>query len=313
MTRTDDPTDAQGAPPDHRCGYVALAGRPNVGKSTLLNALIGEHLSIVSERAQTTRERVAGIWSGPVAQIIFVDAPGLLEPRYALQEAMRWCADRAISDADLVVLVCDATREDTFPGGPLLKAVGAGTRELLAVLNKCDLVEPTERNRLVDEIEARGPACVAVSALSGEGLESLRRKVIRRLPESPPLFPVEDTATRPVRFFVEEYVRETCTALFREEVPYSIACRVEEFREARDPVYVRATIFVERESQKGIVIGRGGASIRRVGEASRKKIEALLGRRVYLELRVKVLPRWSRRRDRLQHLGFEVPPSGSVD
>lgn len=309
MTHTDDRIETRGPTPGYRCGYVALAGRPNVGKSTLLNALVGEHLSIVSERAQTTRERVAGISSGPGAQIIFLDAPGLLEPRYALQEAMRWCADRAIADADLVVLVCDVTRPDTFPGRPLLEAVESGAKEVLAALNKSDRVDSTVRSRRIAEVEASGLPCVAVSGLRGEGLETLRDEIVRRLPESPPLFPLEDAATQPVRFFVEEYVRETCTALFREEVPYSIACRVEEFREDGDPLYIRVTIFVERESQKGIVIGSGGASIKRVGASSRKRIEALLGRRVYLDLRVKVLSRWSRKRDRLRRLGFDVPPS----
>ncbi len=269
-----------------RCGYVALAGRPNVGKSTLLNALIGEHLSIVSSKAQTTRERVSGILTTDDYQILFIDAPGLIEPRYELQEAMRWAAGAAIDEADVVAFIVDGTNPDTIP----------------------DLIDPATEARLIEEVEARGWNVLAISATTGEGLDDLLGRIVPLLPEFPALFPVEDSATQSLRFFAEEFVRETCMETYRDEVPYSVICRVDEFREEQDPVFIRIIIYVEKESQKGIIIGRGGSAIKKIGEASRKKIEELIGRQIYLELRVKVLAGWRRKRARLRELGFALPP-----
>lgn len=293
----------------YRCGYVALAGRPNVGKSTLLNALVGEHLSIVTEKPQTTRERVSGIVSTETYQALFVDAPGFMAPRYALQEAMQAAATQALEEADVVAFVCDATRPNTLPD-----RVGAGDLErihapVIAVLNKTDRVQAETTSDLLARLDAAGWEALAISAATGAGLTGFMQWVAARLPESPPLFPVEDSATQPLRFFTEEYVRETCLELLRDEVPYSVVCRVDEFRENDDPMFIRVFIYVERESQKGILIGKGGVTIKRVGEASRRKIEALVGRHVYLELRVRVIPGWRRRRDKLQQLGF--PGSGA--
>lgn len=291
-----------------RCGYVALAGRANVGKSTLLNALVGQHLSIVSPKVQTTRERVNGLVSEASYQILFIDAPGLIEPRYELQQAMRWAAEEAIKAADVVAFIVDATRPDTTPEDDLVAALAARSVPLVAVFNKRDVVEPAVLEGRQMAAQERGLATVAVSATRGEGVDDLLDVVVPLLPESPPLFPAEYTATQPVRFFAEEYVRETCMELLSEEVPYSVACRVDEFREKEDPVYIRMTIFVERESQKGIAIGKGGSTIRRIGAISRGKIEELIGRHVYLDLRVKVLSRWSRKVARLRQLGYPVPP-----
>lgn len=310
MEHQENATDRvpAGPMPRFRCGYITLAGRPNVGKSTLLNALVGEHLSIVSRKAQTTRERVAGLVTTDTYQLIFLDGPGLLEAEHALQESMRLAADEAIQEADVVVFVVDGTRPDTLPSHDLSATVRKRGVPMLICLNKADRTSDTDRLALLEEAKDLGHDALAVSAAAGSGLDKLVEWVVERLPESPPLYPAEDTATQPVRFFAEEYVRETCMDLFREEVPYSIACRVEEFREDRDPVYVRITIYVERESQKGIVIGRRGSSIKRVGELSRRKIESLIDRHIYLDLRVKVLPGWPRKRERLRQLGFRVPP-----
>ncbi len=293
----------------YRCGYVALAGQPNVGKSTLLNALVGEHLSIVSPKAQTTRERVAGILSTDRFQILFIDAPGLIEPRYALQEAMRWAAGAAMEECDVITFISDATRPDTLPDEALANKTRSGSLPVLVALNKIDLVDEAKRETLRLEIERRGFPALALSAVTEEGLADFLERVVPLLPESPPLFPIEDTATQPVRFFAQEFVRETCMEVFRDEIPYSVACRVDEFREEQDPIYIRVIIYVERESQKGIVIGKGGSAIKRVGELSRVKIEELVGNRVYLELRVKVMPGWSRKYGQLQQLGFRLPPN----
>jgi len=294
-----------------RCGYVALAGRPNVGKSTLLNALVGEHLSIVSPKAQTTRQRVAGILSSDNFQILFIDAPGLMEPRYALQEAMRGAAVAAMKEADVVLLVADATRPKTLPGAELSREVDGHANPVIVALNKVDLVGVAERDRLLEQIAGAGYRALGISALTEEGLVELLELLLPLLPESPPLFPLDESATQPVRFFAQEYVREACMDLFEEEVPYSITCRVDEFREGQNPIYIRVVIYVERESQKGIVIGRGGSAIKKVGERSRQRIESLVGGRVFLELRVKVLPAWSRKYSRLQQLGFQAVPRGA--
>ncbi len=296
------------APPAFRCGYVALAGRPNVGKSTLLNALVGEHLSIVSSKAQTTRERVSGILTTDSYQILFIDAPGLIEPRYQLQEAMRWAADAALDEADVVAFMVDGTKPDTIPDTESGDLVRLRSVPMIVVINKKDLLDAASEARLMEEVEARGWQAVALSAKTGEGLDGLLNCVVPQLPESPALFPEEHSATQSLRFFAEEYVRETCMETYRDEVPYSVMCRVDEFREEQDPVFIRIVIYVEKESQKGIIIGRGGSAIKTIGEASRVKIEDLIGRKVYLELRVKVLAGWRRKRARLRQLGFALPP-----
>lgn len=291
-----------------RCGYVALAGPPNVGKSTLLNALVGEHLSIVSSKAQTTRERVSGILTTEDYQILFIDAPGLIEPRYELQEAMRWAAGAAIDEADVVAFIVDGTKPDTIPDEESGDFAGIRSVPMILTINKKDLIDPATEARLIEEVEARGWSVLAISATTGEGLDDLLARIIPLLPESPALFPVEDSATQSLRFFAEEFVRETCMETYRDEVPYSVICRVDEFREERDPVFIRIIIYVEKESQKGIIIGRGGSAIKKIGEASREKIEELIGRQIYLELRVKVLAGWRRKRERLRELGFALPP-----
>ncbi len=291
-----------------RAGHVALVGRPNVGKSTLLNAFLGEKLSIVTPRAQTTRETVTGILTTPDAQMVFVDTPGLLEPKYALQRAMRGWALSALEDADVVLLLLDATRPDELPDAEALEALRKRRSELIVVINKTDageagavaFLEEWARREL--SLEAR-----AMSAVSGVGVEELREELTRRLPESPFLYPEDDMAVQSVRFFVTELIRETIFEEYEQEVPYSTAVRVEEYREASDPVYIRATVYVERESQKQILIGRGGERIKRLGARAREKIESFVGERVYLDLWVKPLANWRRKVNTLQYLGYPVP------
>ncbi len=191
-----------------------------------------------------------------------------------------------------------------------MEALQAAETPSLVLINKIDRVDTGARARLVELLPERARPALEVSARSGAGLDEFLERLLPLLPPSPPHFPEEYSAIQPVRFFAEEYVREACLTLFHEEVPYSIVCRVEEFRESQDPVYIRMSVYVERESQKGIVIGRGGRTIRRLGRISRQKIEELLDRQVYLDLRVKVMADWSRKRSRLEHLGFRVPPEG---
>lgn len=294
-----------------RAGYVALVGRPNVGKSTLLNALIEERLSIVTPRAQTTRERVTGIYTSDEAQIIFIDTPGLLEPRYLLQHSMLDSALGALGDADIVLLILDATRaNETFPDGPALERLQERRDSLLVVINKVDAAPEGAVDRLTEKIRTEfGVGVHRVAALLSEGIDSLRDALIEALPQSPFYFPPDEIAIQSVRFFVSELIRETVFEEYEEEVPYSTAVRIEEFREAESPVFIRAVVFVERDTQKAIIVGRRGAGIRRLGQRARGKIEDFLDARVYLDLWVKVMPRWRKKPGALSHLGYPVATS----
>jgi len=293
-----------------RAGYVTLVGRPNAGKSTLLNALLQEPLSIVTAKAQTTWQRVTGILTTGRSQIIFLDTPGLLDPRDLLQRSMLLEAQLALSEADEIVLVLDAA-------APASETQWTWTVEalserpsvpLLVALNKTDIA----RNAAIEELEERvnsdlGGETFRISALKEDGLSRLLRRIEELLPPGPFLFPPDEIAAAPVRFFVAEMVRQTVYEQYRQEIPYSVFCRVEEFREAEDPVYIQAHLFVERKSQKGILLGKGGSSIKRLGSEARKRVEEFLGRRIYLDLWVKVLPDWRRKRAHLKTLGFTLP------
>jgi GTPase len=291
-----------------RAGLIALVGRPNAGKSTLLNALLGEKLSIVTPREQTTRERVLGILTEDGVQMVFVDTPGLLEPRYLLQESMLAEALSAVADADVVLLLLDPTRTDEpVPGEEILGRLQSRGSRLMVAVNKQDLARPGQVERLrAWSREALGAEALEISAVTGHGLEDLRSVLTSLLPESPFLYPADDLAVQPVRFFVEELIRETIFEEYGQEVPYSTAVRVEEFREAEDPVYISARVFVERESQKGILIGKGGEAIKRLGTRARGKIEAFTGRPVYLDLWVKPLPGWRKHAASLRRLGYRT-------
>ena len=280
-----------------RCGTVALAGRPNVGKSTLLNALVGEHLAIVAAKPQSTRVPVIGLLTRDDAQFILTDSPGLLEPEYRLHETMREAAMRAIADADVVAYLHPLAE---FPAPALSEIAGldrAPRAPIVTVYTKADTIPPSDRPTV-------GPSDIVLSAVSGEGLGSLVLALRADLPESPFHYDPEEIATQPLRFFAAEFVREAAFELLHQELPYSVACAIEEFRESASPVYIRATLFVERDSQKGIVIGEGGRTIKALGQAARAKIETLVGQQVYLDLHVKVLPRWRRDGPSLQRLGY---------
>lgn len=293
-----------------RAGYVALVGRPNAGKSTLLNQLIGEHLSIVTPKAQTTWQRVTGVLTVDSDQIVFLDTPGILEVKDLLQRSMLGAALEALAEADLVLLVVDTTR----PPSPrdrerILTALEETRAPITVALNKVDsaaksAIEEWE-SWVRDEIDA--PTC-RISALDGTGTDALLERLRDGLPEHPFLYPEDEIASDPVRFFVSELVRETIFEQFRQEIPYSVFCQVEEMREGQDPVYIEVNVFVERKSQKGMLIGNKGTAIRALGSASREKIETFLGRRVYLQLWVKPLRAWRKNRAYLGQLGFRLPP-----
>jgi GTPase len=291
-----------------KAGYVALVGRPNVGKSSLLNALIGEKLSIVTPRAQTTREKVLGIYTEGDVQIVFVDTPGLLEPSYVLHRSMLAAAIEAVHDSDIVLLLLDATRPDEVPSGEPLQELMNRSPALFVAINKIDAARGDDVVKLESwSRETFAKEAIRISAKDGSGLEELRRSFSDALPGSPFFYPEDDIAVQNLRFFAEELIRETIFEQYEQEVPYATVARVEEFKEDRTPVYIRATIYVERESQKPIIVGKQGAGIRKLGQAARLKIEQLLGSPVYLDLWVKPMPGWRNKPASLRHLGYAVP------
>lgn len=306
--------DEAAARPVSRTGYVALVGRPNAGKSTLLNRLIGEHLSIVTAKAQTTWQRVTGLLTVDDDQLVFLDTPGLLEVRDLLQRAMLGAALGALEEADVVLLVVDASEPPTRRDGErILSALGEVRVPLHVAINKVDQAPAPSVaawEAWIDEHvgSARPTVVHRISALDGSGTGGLLDALRADLPEGPHLYPDDDIATDPVRFFVAELVRETVFEQFHEEIPYSVVCQVEEFREDQDPVYIAVNVFVERKSQKGMLIGKKGAAIQALGSASRAKIETFLGTRVYLDLWVKPLKAWRKNRAHLGRLGFRLPP-----
>ena len=292
-----------------RTGYVTLLGRPNSGKSTLMNRLIGQKLSIVTAKAQTTWQRVTGIHTTDRVQAVFLDTPGLLLAKDLFQQSMLDEALEAVREGDVILLIVDATDPlHEAERKAISDALSLSTAHLIVVINKIDEATPDEIVRISHwatselKAEARG-----VSALHGQGVEALWSEIEEALPEGPFLYPPDDIAAAPVRFFVGEFIRETVFEQFREEVPYSVFAVVDEYREDQDPVYIKANLFVERNSQKGILVGDRGTAIRELGRLSRKKIEEFIGRRVYLELRVKLRPKWRRRGKDLGRFGFRVP------
>lgn len=279
-----------------RCGTVVLAGLPNVGKSSLLNALVGERLAIVSPKAQSTRVPVVGVLTRGDAQFIFTDPPGLLTPSYQLQERMREAALRAIADAEVIAHLHPLADAPAPPFAAAAGLAAAPRAPVVTVYTKADLVVPERRGVL--------GAGIAVSSATGEGIDALLDALTERLPPGPFHYGADELATQPLRFFVSEYVREAAFEVLEEELPYSVACEIEEFRESETPTYIRATVYVERESQKGIVIGHQGRTIKAIGQAARARIEGLTGGPVFLDLNVKVLGNWRRQNGLLRRLGY---------
>ena len=284
-----------------------LAGLPNAGKSTLLNAFVGEHLSIVTPKAQTTWERVAGIRTGAGTQMVFLDTPGIVASPQLFHRSMVAEAEGARSDADVAVGVVDGTSPgSTAQNATLLDFLGRCRCPAALAVNKADHArfDPRPSGELAGTL---GIPAFAISARKSTGLGPLLAFLHSNLPESPFLYPEDDIATAPTRYFVQELVRETVFENFRQEIPYSVAVRVEEFREGEDPVYIAVGLYVERKSQKGMLIGKGGAGIKAVGERARPRIEHFLGRRVYLDLWVKVWQGWRRKKEGLMAFGYRIP------
>ena len=281
-----------------RTGHIALAGAPNVGKSSLLNALIGQHLAIVSPRAQATRLPVTGLRTEGDTQYVFHDLPGLLDPAYLMQARMRQLALEALVRVDLVLHLHPAPEAPAPAFNTLARLDHPLEAPLLTVYTKGDLLSAARRA----ELER---SALVVSATDGEAtLPRLLARIREHLPEREFAHDPDDVGTQPVRFFVVEYLREAAFELLEDELPYGFTAEVEEFREAERPVYIRVTLFVERESQKGIVIGAGGATIKAIGAHARRRVEELIGAPVYLDCWVKVLPHWRKSAAALARFGF---------
>jgi GTP-binding protein Era len=292
-------------PASHRCGYVALIGQPNVGKSTLVNALVGRKLSIVTPKPQTTRHRILGIVSEPEYQIVLLDTPGIIEPRYRLQEAMMRNVRHAIADADLLLYLADATRDT--PDSLSLSFVG--DRPSFLLLNKIDLIRQEDALPLVERYLKALPfkEVLPLSALTGFNLPHLVKAILPYLPESPPFYPKDQLSEHPERFFVAEIIREKIFLKYSQEVPYSTQVNIVTYEERPGQKdFLDAEIVVERDSQKAILIGKGGSALKRIGIAARKEIEAFTGRPVYMQLHVKVRERWRSNDTFLRSFGFET-------
>jgi GTP-binding protein Era len=295
-------------PAAFKCGYIALIGFPNAGKSTLLNRLVGGKLAITSPKPQTTRFRLLGIVNEPEAQLLFLDTPGILDPKGALNETLVQAALTALNEADVVVWLVEP-RPPNPQDQVLLPHLHKLSRPLLVAINKIDLVAKPKLLPLMAAYHELFPAApvIPLSALAGEGLAELKGEIVRRLPASPPFYPPEQDTEATERFLAAELIRERVLHHVGEEVPYAVAVQVEEFDESRRPnlVKIRAVIYVERDSQKGILIGKGGRMLKAIGAGARAEIEQLLDAKVFLELWVKVWKNWRRDPRAIRTLGYQ--------
>ena len=289
-----------------RSGHIVVMGHPNTGKSTLFNALVGENLSITTDKPQTTRKTILGILTTPKAQLMFLDTPGLLDPKYRLQELMRNEIKGAIEGADIVLCLVDATDPDGTFDKEVVKAVIDHHIPLIVALNKSDLIPPDQAERTLKRIdrEASPKHVLAISALKGKNVSELKTLLETILPLGPRFYPENTLTDLPERFFCEELIREEIFNRLRQELPYAIAVQVETFDEDRKKIYILANVIVERNSQKGIVIGHGGRTLKEIGKNARSRIEKFLQNPVFLDLQVKVIQNWRKKDNALKNLGY---------
>ncbi len=288
----------------HKAGFVNIIGSPNVGKSTLMNALVGEKLSIITSKAQTTRHRIMGIVSGDDFQIIYSDTPGYLKPAYKLHDSMMKFVDSAFQDADIILLVTDIT-EKSVDADLVEKIRNAGGRVII-VINKIDLSDQEQVEQQVMQWSKTLPEAMVVpaSALLKFNIDTVFSLILENLPESPPYFPKDTLTDKTQRFFVSEIIREKILLNFKQEIPYSVEVVVDQFKESQDIIHITAFIYVSRESQKAIMLGHRGKSIKKLGTDSRKDIEEWVGKKVYLGLTIKVKKDWRNDELQLKHFGY---------
>ncbi len=301
---TSQPTETAASP--HRSGFVTIAGRPNVGKSTLLNQLLGQKVAIVTAKPQTTRNRILGIKTLPEAQILFIDTPGLHAARTLINRRMVEAATRAVEEADVLLLVVDAVEGITPADRELAARLTAVSRPLCVVVNKIDRLSRPQMLPLLATLDQLLPGrdVVPVSALKKTNLDELVAVIVRLLPEGPRLYDADALTDQTERTLVQEVVREKVLMQTRDEIPYAVAVTVDAFEEKPNVTVIAATVHVERESQKGVLIGQRGARIREIGRAARLELEHMLGRRIYLELFVRVQEEWTKREALLKEFGL---------
>ena len=286
----------------HKSGFVNIIGNPNVGKSTLMNALVGEKLSIITSKAQTTRHRIMGIVSGDDFQIVFSDTPGILKPSYKLQESMMKFVTGAVGDADVILYVTDTVEQSDRSSG--IRESGIPT---IVVVNKIDLSNPEALDALVDEWRDRLPAAeiVPVSAKERFNIEGLFRRILELLPEGPAFYPKDTLTDKSLRFFASEIIREKILKFYDKEIPYSCQIEIDSYKEEPAIDRIAATIYVMRDSQKGILIGHKGEKLKRAGQAAREDMEEFLGKKVFLQLHVKVSDDWRNDERQLKRFGYD--------
>ncbi|MCH5229348.1 MAG: GTPase Era [Muribaculaceae bacterium] len=298
--------DIKVLPENHKAGFVNIVGNPNVGKSTLMNDLVGERVSIITSKAQTTRHRIIGIVNTPEYQIVFSDTPGVLKPKYKLQESMLGFSEGALTDADILLYVTDVV-EDPEKNKEFLDKVAKEEVPVLLVINKIDLLKnDAELQELVDRWHARLPKAeiFPTSATENFNVANLKNRIIELLPVSPPFFGKDALTDKPARFFVTEIIREKLLLNYEKEIPYSSEVIVEKFEDKEGSIHIMSVIYVERDTQKGIIIGKGGDKIKKVGIEARQDIERFFGKRVYLEIFVKVEKDWRNRENKLKAFGY---------
>ncbi|KPL22269.1 MAG: GTPase Era [Bacteroides sp. SM1_62] len=289
----------------HRAGFVNIIGKPNVGKSTLMNAMIGENLSIITSKAQTTRHRILGIVNGEDFQVVYSDTPGLITPAYKLQEYMVKFARSAFTDADIILYVTDI-EDSTENAGEMITQLNKLKIPLLILINKIDLSHKDQVNTLITDWQKAVPAAtvIPISALEKFNLEKIFMLILESLPESPPFYPKDELTDKSERFFVSEIIREKILMNYQQEVPYAVEVAVENFKESGKIINIRCIIYVERESQKGILIGRQGKALKKVGSMARSDIEKFFGKLAFLELFVKVKKDWRNDGRVLKQFGY---------
>lgn len=287
----------------HRAGFVSIVGKPNVGKSSLMNKLVGENLSIITAKAQTTRHRIMGILNGDDFQIVYSDTPGILEPKYDLQETMMSYVKVSLEDADLILLIVELGEKYDENLFAIIQKVKT---PIVLVINKTDLGKGSQ---VVDKIEywkniIQAKEIVPVSAKTGANLDVLLDTIKKHLPEHPGYYPKDELTDRSERFFASEIIREKIFLFYEQEIPYSTEVGIESFKEEDSIIRIRATLYVERDSQKGILIGKGGSSLKKVGIEARKSLEAFFGKQIFLETHVKVAENWRKQRLKLKQFGY---------
>lgn len=289
----------------HKAGFVSIVGKPNVGKSTLMNQLVGERLSIITSKAQTTRHRIMGILNGEDFQVVYSDTPGILKPEYELHQSMMHFVNMALEDADVILFVTDLYEK--YQEEEHIQRLKASDVPVILVMNKIDLAKGSQAEdkmaywqEILEPVES-----ILISALEGSNVTEVFDAIVRRLPEHPPYFPKDELTDKPERFFAAEIIREKIFTNYKKEIPYSCEVVITEFKEDESIIRMRSEIFVERKSQRGILIGKGGEAIKKVGIEARADLEKFFDKQVYLEQFVKVSPDWRRKQLKLHNFGYQ--------